>query len=419
MAGKRGPAPARLVTIHRNPDTGKNFAMTTGGRMLHIRDLTRVELVKTCARSGLSIPAPRTKWLECSNEVMITLLERMDAPAWVGHEYEPEPTPAPEISQEIETTPRKDIDMATSTDMDQALRVLKELLGGGIDPAQLEAMVEQAVNKVVARPVVVKLADLPDVKFEGELVHECFEALLRKVRAGVHVFLTGGPGVGKTTVTEQVARALAMEHVVATMKPLPQDHEFIGFVSPVTGKVVTGNVRNLYENGGILVLDEFDTAHPSTPPTLNMLLAQDYFDFPGNDGQVERVRKHKDFRVIATGNTYGGGGSLEFAGTTRMNTATMDRFTFFHVGVDEKLEDAICRSIHPVHGPAIVSVVRKVRKNIEQYALKVFVTPRASIDATKLMVAGDTMTQAFDGRLVGRGLPKDQESKLLEGVTFG
>jgi MoxR-like ATPase len=421
MAGKRGPAPARLVTIHKHPRSGRNMAVTSTGRAIHIRDLTRVELVKTCARSGLSIPPGRTKWLECTNEVMITMLERMDAPVWTAPETEPDPapTPEPEISQETEPTPKEN-DVATPTDMDQALRVLKELLGGGgIDPAQLESMVEQAVNKVVARPVVVKLADLPDVSFDGELVHECFEALVRKVRAGVHVFLTGGPGVGKTTVTEQVARALGMDHVVATMKPLPQDHEFIGFVSPVTGKVVTGNVRNLYENGGILVLDEFDTAHPSTPPTLNMLLAQDYFDFPGNDGKVERVTKHKDFRVIATGNTYGGGGSLEFAGTTRMNTATMDRFTFFHVGVDKKLEDAICRSIHPVHGPAVVSVVRQVRKNIDKYALKVFVTPRASIDATKLMVAGDSMAQAFDGRLVGRGLPKDQESKLLEGVTFG
>jgi len=421
---KKGPRPARPFRIYRNPETGENYAenMDTGA-IQPIHTLTRVELVKTCAGMRLTVPEPYKTWLEMPNDKLNLHLVRYRFPdkAIVRREPTPTPTPTPTPKQpdpvSQETEPRKDTDMATDTD--QALRVLKELLGGGIDPAQLEAMVEQAVTKVVARPIVVNVPDMPPVTFDNELVHECFEPLMRKVRAGANVMMTGGPGVGKTTVADQVARALGLRHVVATMKPLPQDHELLGFVSPVTGQVVTGQVRELYESGGVLTLDEFDTAHPATPPTLNMLLAQDYYDFPKDGGGSVRVRKHKDFRVLATGNTYGGGGSLEFAGTTRMNTATLDRFTFFHVGIDPKLEDAICRSIHPVHGPAIVSAVRKARANVDKYALKVFVTPRTSIDATKMMVAGDTMTQALDGRLFGRGLPKDQESKLLEGVTFG
>ena len=173
---KRGPSPARLVTVYKDPRSGRNMAFTSNGRAILVETLTRVELVKTCARMGLSVPGDRTKWLECSNDVMMNLLLNMDVPVWRPSENEPDPapTPEPEISQETEPTPKEN-DVATSTDMDQALRVLKELLGGGgIDPAQLESMVEQAVNKVVARPVVVRLADLPDVSFDGELVHECF-----------------------------------------------------------------------------------------------------------------------------------------------------------------------------------------------------------------------------------------------------
>lgn len=418
----KGPRPARSFRIYKHPRYAGNVGITPDGSAVPIHAMTRVELVKACANTGLSVPAPYTRWLEMPNDKLHVLLADYDAPSYTLPERDgrrPDPTPTPKqpdpVSQETET--RKDTDMATETD--QALEVLKKLLGGGIDPAQLEVMVERAVTKVVARPIVVNVPDMPPVTFDNELVHECFEPLMRKVRAGANVMMTGGPGVGKTTVADQVARALQLRHVVATMKPLPQDHELLGFVSPVTGQVITGQVRELYESGGVLTLDEFDTAHPATPPTLNMLLAQDYYDFPQDGGGTVRVRKHKDFRVLATGNTYGGGGSLEFAGTTRMNTATLDRFTFFHVGIDPKLEDAICRSIHPVHGPAIVSAVRQARANVDKYALKVFVTPRTSIDATKMMVAGDTMTQALDGRLFGRGLPKDQESKLMEGVTLG
>lgn len=419
----KGPRPARSFRIYKHPNYAGNVGVDLGGAFVPLHAMTRVELVKACANTGLRVPEPYTRWLEIPNDKLQGLLMDYDAPSYTLPERDdrrPDPTPTPvPVSQETETPTPKRKEPTVTTDTDQALEALKKILGGGIDPAQLEVMVEQAVTKVVSRPVVVTIGDMPPVTFDDELVHECFPRLMRKVHAGAHVMMTGGPGVGKTTVADQVARALGLRHVVATMKPLPQDHELLGFVSPVTGQVVTGQVRELYEHGGVLTLDEFDTAHPATPPTLNMLLAQDYYDFPQDGGGTVRVRKHKDFRVLATGNTYGGGGSLEFSGTTRMNTATLDRFTFFHVGIDPKLEDAICRSIDPTFGPLVVDVVRKARANIEQYALKVFVTPRASIDATKMMVAGDSLREALDGRLFGRGLPKDQEAKLLEGVTFG
>lgn len=423
---KPGPRPARAFTI-RGDESGKNYAYESGtGLVVEIRDMKKTELIRACARYGLKIPAPHTRWLEVPNHTMVALLHGLETVRSPRPKATPETTPSTPsvvVSQETEkettvTTPTPSTP-STSGDIGPALDVLRKLLGNGIDTNELESMVERAVTKLVARPVVVQLGETRTVEFKDRLVHQCFPELLRKVQAGVHIMLTGGPGVGKTTVCEHVAEALALQFLVVTMKPLPQDHELLGFVSPVTGQVVTGDVRELYENGGLLVLDELDTAHPGTPPTLNMLLAQDYFDFPRNGGGKERVRKHKDFRVIATGNTYGGGGSLEFSGTTRMNTATLDRFTFFHVPIDEKLEEEVCRSIDPTFGPMVVATVRKARANVQASGLKVFVTPRASIDATKMMVAGDSLRQALNGRLFGRGLPMDQEAKLLEGITFG
>lgn len=425
MTGKRGPRAARPVCLRRRAD-GENVALVYENGGWHERlfmNLPRTEMIRAVAKANIPLPDGYTRWLEVPVDKMVGIVSTVQGLPPLrttpgDTEPEPEQTPVPSVVSQETPTPTPTPSGVDKPDSD-VLNTLRELLGvGSIDEAQLEQMVDRAVSKVVTRPTVIQLGDQREFTITAP-VHQAFEPLLRKIRAGVHIVLTGGPGVGKTTLTGQLAEALGLRHVVTPMKPLPQDHEFFGYNSPITGDLVQGVVRDLYESGGIWVLDELDTAHPSTPPTLNMLLAQDYFDFPRNGGGVERVKRHKDFRVMATGNTYGGGGSVDFAGTTKINEATRDRFTFFHMGIDEKLEQAICDSIDPTFSRAVLGVVRKARANAERYGLRVFITPRASIDATKMMALGDSLRDALNGRLMGRGLPADQEAKLLEGVTFG
>lgn len=304
--------------------------------------------------------------------------------------------------------------VSSETNPDKVLEDLRKLLGGSdVDYNKLRVIVTEEVSKHIAKPTQVVVNDVPKCVVEG-LVHKAFAEILPWVHAGVPVFLTGGAGVGKTTLAETVAQAIgARKILVLQADALPQRHEVFGFLSPVTGDFITGAVYDLFKFGGVFLIDEFDTGHASLGTNLNLLLAQGYYDFPNG----ERVKRHEDFRVLVTGNTYGQGGSVEFAGTNRINGATLDRFVKVEVTVDEQLEGTIATGICSVRGKAVHDVVKQIRANGYRHGLRVFVTPRATIQCTQGIVAGLTLKQAITAKLL-TGLPSDQQVKLLEGVTL-
>lgn len=303
-------------------------------------------------------------------------------------------------------------------DMRRVLEDLRKLLGATpIDEATVERIVEEKIKEHVARPIMVQVGEHEPIKVEGP-THEKFESLLVRMSARSHLFLTGPAGTGKSTLLKQIAKALGLQYRIMSAKPLPQDYDVFGFLNTATGKKVLGFVEHLYEHGGVFCLDEVDTGHASLMTSMNQLLAQDEFDFPCDVNGVRKVQRHPDFMVLATGNTYGQGGSLRYVGTNKINGASLDRFTFVNIPTDEKLEKAICDGIDPLISAQVIPIVRKARANCDRYGLDYMVTPRCAIEMVKYVKAGLSLRDAGDGRLFGRGLNMDQEIKLLDGISF-
>jgi MoxR-like ATPase len=403
----------RVFTKETEIVDGVPHIRTAGGTLVQIvrspyayRGVTRMELVSIAY-----------KVLGGSGHAKVTdpvLTDRI----WnaLGCKYNGASRTEEQTEQGEEEMPTKVSDRNKSAD--EILEDLRKAIGGGgVDMETLQRVVDESVRAHVARPIVVKVGEREPITVQGS-AHFKFESLARKVSARKNLFLTGGAGVGKTTLVGQIARSLGLEFRIMSAKPLPQDHEIYGFISGATGRKVMGFVEPLYEHGGIAGFDELDTGHSSLLTAMNMLLAQDEFDFPCDVNGVRKVKRHKDFMVIATGNTYGQGGSLRYVGTNKMNGAGLDRFTFVHIPTDEALEKSICDSISSEHSARVIPIVRQARANCEKYALDYMVTPRCAIDMVTFMVAGDTLREAAEGRLFGRGLNSDQETKLLEGISF-
>lgn len=275
----------------------------------------------------------------------------------------------------------------------------------------------QIVRDTVPTPRQIVVRDREPVTVDG-LVHERFDALIRKVSARRNLALTGEAGVGKTHLAGQVFDALGLPHVVVSADVLPQRAEILGGLSPLDRKVIKGKIRDVYEHGGGLVIDELDRGHPSLGTVLNHILAGSSFDFDTDGGGTVNVRKHPDFVVLATLNTFGNGASRRYVGAQKLDQAGLDRFTFFHVGCDETLTARILQQTDATSALQVLPIWTQARRNVERYGLDVFVSPRCAFDAQLFILQGDSVSEAFEGRLFGRGLAPDQEAKLLEGITF-
>lgn len=428
-----------IHAVRVNPDNGK--VEVTVGPTRHTQSgteyleaLPRHEIRRVCAHLGLSGAATRSKedMLEeirghCSNLENVGDNGRVSSRRY-GSSTPTVDTPSTSRSSVpssgggvLGAVLEQAVDARVDARLDSALEVVLERLGNTVGNVSVDRLeVESIVESILERDRVngSRVVSIDGVKFghvEGR-VHRDFDRLLVKIASARNVFMTGEAGIGKTFVVDQIAAALEVESVIVSADPLPQRSEILGYVSPTTGQAIHGAVRHVYEYGGVFCLDEIDTGHTSLGTSLNRLLSSSSFDFPKDGGGLERVRRHDKFVVVATGNTFGNGPSIRYVGTNKMNGASLDRFTMFHMATDENLTRLIAEDLSSEHGPRAFAAWERLRRNVERYSLDVLVSPRACLDAVRGLAYGESLDEAFNGRAHGRGLPTDIERKLVEGV---
>jgi len=251
----------------------------------------------------------------------------------------------------------------------------------------------EAVRRIVReeagmQPIRVKI-EAPHIgEIDAGIQHRAFPSLMRKLAAGVNVWLAGPAGTGKTTAAHNAARALGLAfHFNGA---IDSEHKLLGFTD-AQGRIVSRPFREAYQNGGVYLFDEVDASLPSALLAFNAALANGHCDFP--DGTIER---HKDFRCIAAANTYGHGATHDYVGRAKMDAAFIDRFVCVEWATDETLERHIALAcIADQHlGGRWVSHVQTLRNKARVAGLKIVISPRASIHGAKLLQAGDTWEEA-------------------------
>jgi len=245
-------------------------------------------------------------------------------------------------------------------------------------------------------------------KIEGHF-HRMLPTLINVTGTGLHTMLVGPAGGGKTTAAKQTAEALEKPYYEIAMHPAMTQWDLVGFKSVTTGQYIKGFVREPYENGGVLMLDEIDNSDPSVLVGMNSILANDTYSFPDT-----KVEKHKDFVCIGAGNTYGRGADRMYVGRNQLDAATLDRFVVVDWDYDEEAE-LDWAGQDQIRWTRFVQSVR--HEVFAPPGMRYIVSPRASINGATLL-RNNMPWDDVANMVLWKGMNSDDRSRIERKVKY-
>ena len=272
----------------------------------------------------------------------------------------------------------------------------------------LTEKISRISDKLKGQPIKVNLGSVK--KPENKVLHEKFDTIIKILestnRIEKHIMLVGPCGSGKSSLCSDIAKALKIDFYPMSVGLQTTKSDLLGFIN-AKGEYVTTPIRQAFENGGLLLLDEFDATNPSTVTILNSMLANNICSFPD-----KIVSKHKNFICIVACNTYGKGADISYVGRNRLDASTLDRFIVVNVDYDENLEK------HLTPNNEWFKCIKKMRSNINKFGVKTIISPRASMQGADLLEHGFSFEDVVN-MVVLKGASEDVRNKILNGVTYG
>lgn len=176
-----------------------------------------------------------------------------------------------------------------------------------------------------------------------------FKMLVNMLGSHENIYLYGPAGSGKNVLCEELAAALGVDFYY--QNTILTKFDLSGYKN-AGGEFEETEFYKAWTKGGLFMLDECDNSQAEALVALNAALANGYYTFPG----VGKVAAHKSFYCVAAGNTNGQGATEEYCGRYKMDESSRDRFFFYKVDYDPRIEDAIS-SEHP----DVIEFVRALR----------------------------------------------------------
>lgn len=273
--------------------------------------------------------------------------------------------------------------------------------------SRIDGKIKKLDDVLSGMPITVNLGSVEKPK--NEVTHKRFNDILNILQSAKrkekNIMLVGGAGGGKTHLCKQVADALKLPFYPFSVGLQTTKSDLMGFIN-ATGVYVSSPIRRAFEDGGVLLLDEFDAAHAGVVTILNSLLANQEASFPD-----KTVQRNEKFICICACNTYGRGANIDYVGRNRLDGATLDRFIVLDVDYDKDLEKTLTRN------NTWVSLVDKMRNNIQKQGIKMIVSPRASMDGADLLDAGFSPERVVE-MVIYKGCDEDIKKKIMQGVDL-
>jgi cobaltochelatase CobS len=277
-------------------------------------------------------------------------------------------------------------------------------LTGALDESEVKRIVDEKIAEArLPRPLEVHLDDGRQVTLEGR-VHAQFAALLGlAAQEGHRNLLRVGPaGSGKTTLAKNLAEALGLPFAFLSLSAGVTETHLLGRMLPQadgTWAYTPSRFVELYQSGGVFLLDELDAADANVMVAVNAALANGFLANPVNGRVYER---HADCFIVGAANTWGRGGDTQYVGRNQLDAATLDRFVLstLHVQYDADLERDLARAgLAESQADELLAWVETLRKRIADHRLRRVASTRLVVNAVAAMrntaTLGDVKARYF------------------------
>jgi len=270
----------------------------------------------------------------------------------------------------------------------------------GLDIAKVEEICNAMIAGQPARRIEITIdqGKVKEIKTPHAALEKCLNFLSMRKATGdsLNLYVWGPVASGKSTLAKQIAHVYGIDLYVMGCTFEPTD--LTGYKS-VDGSFIRTRFLDMFEAGGVLLWDEYDRSSAVAVQVINDALANGvYFDITGR-----KIMKHKDFYLIASGNTpmTGSTGRHE---AEKQDAAIRDRFIFVHIPYDELLE----KTLAPHKG--WYNRVISLRRAVERLHIDIDVSPRATYDGG--MFADSMGWEDLEDAFIFKGLPKETADKI-------
>ena len=249
-------------------------------------------------------------------------------------------------------------------------------------------------------------AFIPKVNTGYTLNKEDVISILKGWELGDKTLIYGPTGAGKSSVVEQLCAWTGRPFIRINCTGDMDSSMIFGQLTAKDGAThwQDGSVTEAVKYGAVFAWDEWDVTPPEIGMGLQWLLEEEgklYLkEMPGSS--VDKfITPHKDFRLVAIGNTQGQGDDTgQFSGTNVQNTATLDRFgTVIQVGymLENDEVSMILKKFPEFPEPEVRNLVRfsnLVRQGYQTGQINLTMSPRSNLGICKKVEAGYDLGKA-------------------------
>jgi len=299
---------------------------------------------------------------------------------------------APLLSPEAKKiVARKKAEVKATTIIGGSVKNFHEIFELGAVKAAMSSS-GKPIPVTVLDPIEAEDKDLiPDVDFNYVFDIDLIKTVLIAFQLNTPAYLWGFHGTGKTTCLEQISARvhrsfMRVQHTINT-----EESHIVGQYIVRDGSTVfqPGPLMIAMQRGYVYCADEYDYAMPSVLSVYQPVLEGKSLFVKEAPPELRITKPHPNFRIVATGNTNGGGDETGlYQGTQIQNAANYSRFgvTVQVKYMEPKVEATVVSgqaNIDKRDAEKIVDFAGRVREAFTAGKIGMSVSPRELINAAR------------------------------------